>query len=294
MITHRSLFSRFDVWPEAAGTRRRTPAAVATPPMRLRIALTILALLAAALPWAAHASYRSSDVDVEIVSPSGTHFRSFPVDSESRDVFRAYLEARDQAEYRIRLRNRTGERIGVVIAVDGRNIISGLRSDLARNERMYILAPWESAEYEGWRTGMNRVNAFYFTDWHDSYAEAFNDRSARGVIAVAVYREREVERRYERAPSRDRADKSAPESGVRKNGESEPGTGFGEEIHSPSRLVAFDPQRKVSESHFIKYEWRESLCERGVMECGRDARNRFWDEERWGFAPYPPNRRRDF
>jgi hypothetical protein len=266
--------------------------AAAAAPVSLRIALAILALLAAALPWTAHASSRSGDVDVEIVGASGSRFRSFPVESESGNVFRAYLEARDQAEYRIRLRNRTGDRIGVVIAVDGRNIISGLRSDLARNERMYILGPWQSAEYEGWRTSMNHVNAFYFTDWDDSYAEAFRDRSARGVIAVAVYHEREVLRRPDDY-ARDRAEKSAPNAQARK-GESEPGTGFGEEIDSRARVVEFNPERSASERHFIKYEWRESLCERGVMECRRDARNRFWDEDRRGFAPYPPNRRRDF
>ena len=41
----------------------------------------------------------------------------------------------------------------------------------------------------GWRASLEAVNEFYFTDWKDSYAEAFGDRSARGVIAVAVYRE---------------------------------------------------------------------------------------------------------
>jgi hypothetical protein len=267
-------------------------------PMRLRIALIVLALLAAALPWTAQATSRGSDVDVEIVTASGARLRTYPVVSESPDVHRAYLEARDGLEYRIRLRNRTGRRIGLVIAVDGRNIISGERSDLARNERMYILDPWESAEYEGWRTAADRVNAFYFTEWPDSYAEAFGDRSARGVIAVAVYRERERPvRMHEAEPrSQDRAGGKAPPSAARQKapGAEEPGTGFGEEIYSPSRRVAFTPERVASESHFVKYEWRESLCDRGVLDCGRWARNRFWDEDRDGFAPYPPGRRRDF
>jgi hypothetical protein len=69
------------------------------------------------------------------------------------DVYRAYLEARREARYRIRVHNRSGGRVGVVIAVDGRNIISGARSELARGEPMYILDPRESESCEGWRAG---------------------------------------------------------------------------------------------------------------------------------------------
>lgn len=258
-----------------------------------------LALLAVALPCSARSTDQDAEVEVAIVGAHGGRFRTIPVRSESPDVHRAYLEARDRATYRIRVRNRTAGRIGLVIAVDGRNIISGRRSELERGERMYVLDAWESAEYEGWRTGAERVNAFYFTDWPDSYAEAFGDRSARGVIAVAVFRERHPPVRSYSTPvpdSREQsaaAGKTAPESRSEKRGASErPGTGFGDEVHSPSRRVAFDAQRTPAASYFIKYEWREALCRRGLIECDRQERNRFWDEdERYGFAPYPPGRR---
>lgn len=256
---------------------------------------TILALAALALaPLAVQASH--DDVEVRIVGTNGKPFRTFPVE-ESRDVRRLYLEARDQAAYVIRVRNRSHHRVGLVIAVDGRNIISGQRSDLARGERMYVLDPWESAEYEGWRTGSHRVNEFYFTDWRDSYAEAFNDRSARGVIAVAVYREKEqaiARDRWERDAGKAREQSGGKGSADARSKGAEPGTGFGEEVYSPSVRVAFDAQRRPSSQVFIKYEWRESLCRRGVMDCGRGHRdrNRFWNDfDVYGFAPYPPNRR---
>ena len=60
-------------------------------------------------------------------------------------------------------------------------------------------APYGTQDYAGWRANLDAINEFYFTDWSDSYAEAFGDRSARGVIAVAVYR-----RRWRRRPSRSR------------------------------------------------------------------------------------------
>lgn len=263
----------------------------------LKVAWASLVLLGIALPCSARSDHQhaEADVDVQIVGAHGGRFRTIPVTSESPNVHRAYLEARDRAAYRIRVHNRTGGRVGLVIAVDGRNIISGRRSELERGERMYVLDAWESAEYEGWRTGADRVNEFYFTDWPDSYAEAFGDRSARGVIAVAVYRERQRPGHSYSAPVPELRERSAAAPGARsdKRGESEqPGTGFGEEIHSPSRRVAFDPQRSPAASYFIKYEWRDALCRRGVIECDRRERNRFWDEdERFGFAPYPPGRR---
>ena len=93
------------------------------------------------------------------------------------------------SNYSVQIRNRSNERIGVVIAVDGRNVISGDRSNLSPNERMYVLGPYQQESYEGWRTGKNRVNRFYFTDEGDSYAGAWDDYSAMGVIAVAAFRE---------------------------------------------------------------------------------------------------------
>jgi hypothetical protein len=260
---------------------------------------TILALCALApfVSLAAHASH--DDVEVRIVATNGKPFRTFPVE-ESRDVRRLYLEAIDQVPYVIRVRNRSNDRVALVIAVDGRNIISGERSNLARHERMYVLDPWESAEYEGWRTGRDRVNAFYFTEWRDSYAAAFGDRSARGVIAVAVYREKDraIFLPRDRVTARPQ-EQGAPRSGGKGSADvrskaAEPGTGFGEEVYSPSVRVAFDAERHPSSKVFIRYEWRDSLCRRGLMSCGpeRRERNRFRDDfDVFGFAPYPPGRR---
>ena len=143
-----------------------------------------------ALVWA-HAG-NGNVVDVRIVSDHGSEFkkyRIYPRVRQESNFF--YVEAVKGDRYSIQVTNKSDRRIGVVIAVDGRNIINGRKSDLKRNERMYILGPYETNTFEGWRTGMDRTNRFYFTEQSDSYAEkVFADVSAMGTIALAVYREK--------------------------------------------------------------------------------------------------------
>lgn len=251
----------------------------------------------------AYDNYAIDNVDIDVVSDRGQTFQTFPLNSSSDTTFRAYLEAVPQAHYSVRVRNRSGDRIGLVIAVDGRNIISGSKSKLRSSERMYILGPYESATYNGWRSSSNRVNRFYFTDVEDSYSAAFGDYSAMGVIAVSAFREKQQYRapqRYNkndkgRYESNDRAgnSKSAPQA-AEKDGRSlsEPGTGYGRDEWSPSVRVEFKAEKNAFARYFMKYEWRGTLCDKGVMNCR--AQNRMWNE-RWddgGFAPPPPRQLR--
>ena len=153
-----------------------------------------------------------------------------------------------------------------------------------------------SNEYSGWRTGQERVNRFYFTDVPDSYAAAFGDQSAMGVIALAVYPEVQ---RYKRpadlsttspgAPRADAKEKASPSA--RGEASQSAGTGYGREEYSPSRQVSFDPEARAVESILVKYEWRATLCSKGIIRCGTTygrTHNRLWDDH--GFAPPPPVR----
>jgi hypothetical protein len=235
---------------------------------------------------------------IEITGPDGRVFREIPV--TARDgALRSYLEAERGARYEIRVRNPSGERLGLVIAIDGRNIINGKKSDLARGEPMYVLDAWGSQSYAGWRANLDAINEFYFTDWSDSYAEAFGDRSARGVIAVAVYREvppppPSISQRYEEegarasAPAADAAG-APPSRSAGRALEKSAGTGYGDRRADRAVEVEFVAQSRADSRHFIKYEWRETLCRRQIIDCGEP--NRFWDESKLGFAPPPPRRR---
>jgi hypothetical protein len=254
-------------------------------------------------------------VEVRIVSDNGSTLPTYPVKSK-QGKHKVYAEAVKGDHYRIEVKNNLDRRVGVVIAVDGRNIISGDKSWLKNSERMYILEPYGSGEFSGWRTNQDRINRFYFTDVPDSYAAAFGDESAMGVIAVAAYPEL---RRYEPPAlpqqesqpgftrnfqsrgngAADRAPAAPAPSGEyreKKLSKSErsmesAGTGYGREEYSPSHRVAFESERRAIERIYVKYEWRSTLCKLGVVACDRPHRrpaNRLWDHG--GYAPPPPGR----
>jgi len=231
----------------------------------------------------------AKNISVEVVADQGGILPTYPVSSSSGN-YRAYVQAERNARYGVRIRNHTNRRVGLVVTVDGRNIISGEKSYLRNTERMYVLDPYGVGVYRGWRTGRDRVNRFYFTDPGDSYAGAWGDQSAMGVIAVAVFaekprlvRRRSVQPRLYSAPSRARESVAA---------DSAAGTGYGEGEHSSSVQVEFRPEAYALEKHFYKYEWRETLCRKQIISCvpayPRQPRNRFWPDD--GFAPPPPGR----
>ena len=261
----------------------------------------LVSIIAAITLTAADPSYAhtrgplNGEVSIEIVSESGSSFLSIPHKDFTKGgthIIKKYLEARRGQNYCIVIHNRTPERIGAVIAVDGRNIISGKKSDLRSNEDMYIVNGYEHGRYGGWRTASDKVHKFYFTDLSDAYAiRTFSDATAMGVIAVAVYREKErpwllhEQKKLDNAPAAPSAESSAKgKTGAVR--EERAGTGFGDEQYSPVIRVAFEPDLTPVQKTLVKYEWREVLCRKGILNCGHEPKNRLWDEAE--YAPFPP------
>ena len=227
---------------------------------------------------------------------------------------RYYLEAREGCPYLVRLSNRTAERLGVVLTVDGLNVISGQR-DQGRG-RMYILDPWRQATVQGWRSSLQEVRRFTFVDEKASYAARSNKSNVRmGWIEVGVYRE---ERRWRKPyrwddprgsadrpaeagerSGRDEAAPSAPEPMVegeaRSQGKSSararsyPGTGWGSRAHDPVTLVDFQPAPSPAQRTTLRYEYRRALVALGVLPSPHTPNDRLWERDRGasGFAPPP-------
>lgn len=243
-------------------------------------------------------------VEIQITSDSGNSFSIYPVNQQHlKNEYRAYVEAIDGKNYSLSIRNHSNQRLGLVIAVDGRNIISGKKSKLKHKENMYILGPYETQSYSGWRTSSKDIHRFYFTEVEDSYAHAFDDESAMGVIAVAVFEEKQPlfttrEKKQRAKPSAKASarshDSAASESAAMDKAETEAGTGFGEHATSHVRHVQFNAKRTALAKNFYKYEWRETLCHKRIIDCGyprhQQKKNRFWptDDYEVGYAPHPP------
>jgi len=226
------------------------------------------------------------------IYPSGYYDHGMDVHHQ----IRGYIEAARGERYSIRIRNNSERRMGLVISVDGRNIISGSKSYLRPSESMYVLNPYGSGVFSGWRTGTSRVNRFFFADSEDSYAGAWGDFSRMGIIAIAVFPERKyVEPIYNTneysklSPHRPQASMERDSKGGRS--ESAPGTGFGEDEYSPVHQVDFEPESISSEHYSIQYEWPEKLRQMGVISYPYPA-PRVWEDDRHDFAPTPPNRKK--
>ncbi len=101
--------------------------------------------------------------------------------------------------YSVRLTNTTGQRVLVVLSVDGVNAVTGQTA--APSQGGYVLEPWESAEIAGWRKSLDDIAQFVFTDLPDSYAARTGRPDNVGVIGVAVFRERQLRPVYAPPPA---------------------------------------------------------------------------------------------
>ncbi|MEE9425389.1 MAG: hypothetical protein V3V18_10500 [Methylococcales bacterium] len=154
---------------------------------------------------------------------------------------------------------------------------------------MYILGPYQRQSFSGWRSGRDRINRFYFTDAGNAYSASFGDFSAMGVISVAAFREYSYAdyRSNDRYYSNKRSSRSRPYSS-----RESAGTGWGESEYSPSHKTEFHAEKSPFSTNLIKYEWRETLCEKRIIDCYQSPstpHNRMWDDD--AEYAHPPGRR---
>lgn len=281
---------------------------------RLTPLLVAAAVVASSAP--AHAGYDTASTVVSVnVQVDGREAPLYPSPDASG---RYYLEAHTGSRYAVTLTNRTGERLGVVLTVDGLNAISGTRD--AGRGRMYVLDPWQGTTVQGWRTSLSEVRQFTFVDERRSYAARTGQANGKlGWIELAVYRERRAfvtprpvpysEPAYPpagegddgraKAPAaplsggeRDAADAPRATGGAAGRSEAQPqaerrsdearsypGTGWGSRAHDPVVLVSFDAEPRPAECVTLRYEYRAALVALGVLRP-EVARDRLWQRER--------------
>lgn len=255
-----------------------------------------IAALLAGTSFNAHAIGRMADVSIvdrETGAVIATHYYKGEY----------WIAGAPGARYEIAIRNRFGERILAVTAVDGVNVISG--DTAGWDQTGYVFGPGQRYEIAGWRKSDTEIASFEFTEAPKSYA-ALTGRAANvGVIGVALFRERipqlpktqsyAVEPPPARfsAPTQDAtASASAPASppmelAKRSAMNEKLGTGHGQRETSNVVQTDFDRlQSTPNELIRLRYDSLENLIAMGVV--GPEP---FPDSPLARFVPDPPERR---
>ncbi len=249
-----------------------------------------------------------------------------PLYQAARRIDRWYIEAREGANYEVKVRNTTGRRVGFLIAVDGLNAINGERTALSAHEPLYVLDPYATTTVRGWRKNLGNVSRFLFVDEQRSYAERTGQANGdMGWIRVLAFHEQPEEPYLSRLDEsdRDRVGSAAPKPTIIKGGkqdsappsaegraiepkasadaapqdaygereESSPGTGWGKNAHDRARWVDFEPQTWAAANIVLRYEYKKALVTLGILPYRDWNANRLWERENgtYGFAQ-PPGR----
>ena len=264
-----------------------------------RLLLALLAAAAASACTSTPACAAGNLVDMQIVDRSRGDLLS-----TWRYRGANYVAGRPGDRYAVRLTNRSGARVLVVLSVDGVNAVSG--ETASTGQTGYVLGPWQTAEITGWRKSYSEAAAFYFTALPDSYAARTDRPDNVGVIGAAVFRERvqqpvlrpfesqppvasnrldgemrqEPERRAQAAGSTGAADASGERSNAAPAAAAPPmtrdrdtlakaeklGTGHGEREYSPTTQTAFErASSQPAEIVQVRYDSYANLVAAGVI-----------------------------
>ena len=202
------------------------------------------------------------------------------VDGQPADEYNSrgatYIEAHHNAEYAVRLRNTTGHRIAVALAVDGLNSIDA-KTTTARQAAKWVIGPYGTLVVEGWQTNVQHARKFFFTTEDASYGAWLGKTSNLGVIEAVVFRERVVRREIADSDARKRQSKlsagAAAPSAAERQLQTESGkpsddlaaTGIGRPVDNPVRRVRLDLEPNPSVHLRVRYEYRPQLVALGVL-----------------------------
>ena len=127
-------------------------------------------------------------VDVEVIVDGSVA----PLYMKSGSWDRRYFQAFRGRNYSLAVTNQSGRRVGVLISVDGLNVVNGERASLSNHEAMYVLGPYERTVIRGWRSSLRDVRRFVFVDEQRSYAERTGQANGdMGWIRVLSFQEQQ-------------------------------------------------------------------------------------------------------
>jgi len=204
---------------------------------------------------------------------------------------RRYIEAFENAEYELRIRNPSASRVAVALAVDGLNTIDA-RHTSAWEARKWVIEPYGTIHVRGWQMSADNARRFYFTTERDSYAAKLGQAANVGVIAAVFFRERHPITVMPVTPGRSGAPSINKDDRVREpqaNTESSRGegtrdaakqkslpgypppddesaaTGIGRSVSNSVQWIKMDLETRPISEVTIRYEYRASLVRLGII-----------------------------
>ena len=220
---------------------------------------------------------------------------------------RTYVEALQGAEYELRLRNSSPDRVAVALSVDGLNTIDA-RHTSAWNASKWVIEPYQTITIGGWQMSSDRARRFYFTNERDSYGAKLGQTADLGVISAVFFRERPrvtlVTPRYpttreERGPDESMSTQKAPKGrgeSARDNRAVAPvpddeyaATGIGRSVRHDVRWVDMDLDSRAAAEVTIRYEYYSALLKLGIVprQQSREPYPLQRREDARGFSPEP-------
>ena len=213
---------------------------------------------------------------------------------------RTYVEALQGAEYELRLRNPSSDRVAVALSVDGLNTIDA-RHTSAWNASKWVIEPYQTITISGWQMSSERARRFYFTNERDSYGAKLGQTANLGVISAVFFKER---RRIVplRPPYPVTRDNSEPERPAKSRGAEAPSdnraaaplrdddyaaTGIGRNVHHDVRWVDMDLESRPAGEVTIRYEYYSALLRLGVFPRPTTYQPLQRREDSRGFSPEP-------
>lgn len=213
---------------------------------------------------------------------------------------RIYVEALEGAEYELRVRNPSPDRVAVALSVDGLNTIDA-RHTSAWNASKWVIEPYQTITISGWQMSSERARRFYFTNERDSYGAKLGQTANLGVISAVFFKERRRIVPFT-PPYPITRDKSEPEQSARaqespsakSSGAMAPrpnddyaATGIGRNVRHDVRWVDMDLESRSAGEVTIRYEYYSALLKLGVVprHTSREPLRRREDSR--GFSPEP-------
>jgi len=187
--------------------------------------------------------------------------------AEYRSRGRTYVEALRGAEYELRLRNSSPDRVAVALSVDGLNTIDAQQTS-AWNASKWVIEPYQTITITGWQMSSERARRFYFTTERDSYAAKLGRHADLGVISAVFFRERNrpvpITRPSESSQRSDSREGAAAAGGAgsaqpklraEAPRDSEAATGIGRSVRNDVREIDMDLESRPAAELTVRYEY---------------------------------------